>query len=223
MDKNWGYKTVLLKALKAQLEKHRWRDDRFEGISQRRESFRQTYPKADCFGPRSLQVLDPKAQERLFQEEAFCGFLGVVELDCEGVEDYLQKATRFCNEKLWGDLSCLVVVDPKTRRRYERSIAHCLTLLEYGTVGVNVYPGLAFVSNVTPWGSYLDGKADTGNGWVHNTSFFFDRPEKTVMEGFLYPPHSSTLGQALSQLESARRPLSLSSISIRAVGLWRNS
>ena len=105
----------------------------------------------------------------------------------------------------------MVFIDPETRRRFERETAHALSELEYGTVGVNVFTGLAFASGVTPWGSYLDGKADTGSGWVHNT-FFFDQPEKTVMEGPFMPrlplpwlkpfPRLAEVGRSLFELEA---------------------
>lgn len=187
LSKNWSHKNAFLRALKTELEQNDLRDDLFFGSEARRKSFRDSYPDGERFGPRTLVKLDPDKPTRLFEEEAFCGVLGWVELEAEHPERFLKQATRFCNEQLWGDLSCLLLIDQGTRRVYERAVAQSLALLEYGTVGLNVFPGLAFASGVTPWGSYLNGKADTGQGWVHNT-FFFDRPEKTVMEGSFMPP-----------------------------------
>lgn len=186
LSKDWSFKGAFLRALRAQLESHSRRDDLFPGVDARREDFRAEFPQGECFGPRTLVELKDTQESRLFREEAFCGMLGVVELEQPKTEDFLAAATRFCNKKLWGDLSCLLLCDPRTRQTYERPVARCISALEYGTVGVNVYTGLAFASGVTPWGSYLGGKADTGNGWVHN-NFFFDRPEKTVIEGAFIP------------------------------------
>ena len=183
----WPQKDEFLRVLRGQLSLGKRRDDLYPGIDERRTSFRQSYPDAELFGPRSLVELDPGGDERLFQEEAFCGMLGLVELDAETPEDFLKKATEFCNTKLWGDLSCLVLIDNETRQQNERQLAQTLTALQYGTIGLNVFAGLAFASSVTPWGSYRGGKQSTGTGWVHNP-FFFDHPEKTVIESNFLPP-----------------------------------
>lgn len=210
LSKNWSHKTAFLKALRTELDKFKNRDDTFPGAPERRQSFRDDYPEAEIYGPRTLVELDPSAETRLFREEGFCGVVGWVELESRHLEDYLQQAVQFCKHKLWGDLSCLVLVDTLTRRLHERAIAQTLTALEYGTVGLNVFAGLGFACSVTPWGSYLDGKADTGNGWVHNL-YFFDRPEKTVFEGPFVPvlpqpwvkpfPNLFQVGEALFKLE----------------------
>lgn len=187
LAEKWPQKDEFLKALRDQLHSARRRDDRYPGSEERRNSFRESYPDAELYGPRSLIKLQADSDERLFREEAFCGMLGVVELQTETVEEFLNQATDFCNSRLWGDLSCLILIDDETRRKHERQLAHALTILQYGTVGLNVYAGLAFASSVTPWGSYRGGNQATGTGWVHNP-FFFDHPEKTVIESGFLPP-----------------------------------
>ena len=136
--------------------------------------------------------------------------IGWTELPSSDTETFLNRAAQFCNGQLWGDLSCLILVDSKTRCLMERKLAQTITELQYGTVALNIYAGLAFASGVTPCGSYLNGKADTGTGWVHN-SFFFDKPEKTVMEGPFIPstpqpwvqpfPNLYGVGQAMFELD----------------------
>jgi len=186
LDKRWSHKAAFWAAVRSELRKHDTRDDRFAGAEERREAFRKEFPEGECFGPRTLVKLDADSSNRLFEEEAFCGMLGWVEIEADRPDGFLAQAAEFCNHKLWGDLSCLVLIDTETQKRYERQLAQTLVALEYGTIGVNVFAGLAFASGVTPWGSYLDGKADTGSGWVHNT-FFFDRPEKTILQGNFIP------------------------------------
>lgn len=187
MSQDWPQREQFLAALREQLVLGSQRDDLFPGAEERREEFREQYEDGEIYGPRTLVQLDPDSDQRLFQEEAFCGMLGWVELDASGVEDFLSKASTFCNQTLWGDLSCLMLLPPSTRREYEREVAQTITALEYGTVSVNVWAGVAFGSCVIPWGSYRGGRDETGRGWVHNT-FFFDRPEKTVMKGDFVPP-----------------------------------
>lgn len=230
-SKGWSHKSAFLSALRAELKRFARRDDTFEGVQERRQSFRREHPKGEEFGPRTLVALEAEQPSRLFSEESFCGMLGWIELEADHPEEFMKKATDFCNHSLWGDLSCLVIVDGDTRRRYERSVAQMQTRLEYGTVALNVFPGLAFYSSTTPWGSYLDGRADTGNGWVHN-NFFFDSPEKTVMEGPFIPltpqpwvkpfPNLYRVGRALFELDIEPSGVSLAKF-MRAYGgtLWR--
>lgn len=208
--KDWPQKDQFLQAVKAELARFSRRDDHFPGASERRKEWRARYPKGEIFGPRTLVTLPPDRDEPLFAEEAFCGILGWTELAASNAEDFLTQSVVFCNEILWGDLSCGILVDPLTRRDAEVAVAHALTELRYGTVGVNAFTGLGFFSSVTPWGSYRGGRSETGLGWVHNT-FFFDRPEKSVLEGPFAPrlappwmkpfPSLAELGQAWLNLD----------------------
>lgn len=210
VSQRWPQKEQFRELLLAELEKCQGRADRFPGGEERRRSFRESYPQGQQFGARTFVECDPQREERLFQEECFCGMLGWVELDEGRPDRFLSQATEFVNRSVWGDLSCLLLIDPRTRRDYEKEIAHAVTLLEYGTVCINVWAGLAFASSVTPWGSYRGGHVETGAGWVHNT-FFYDRPEKTVMEGPFLPftpvpwlkpfPHLYRVGRALFELD----------------------
>lgn len=189
LAKSWPQKQALLKAVRAELARHSRRDDHYPGSRERRLSWRSRYPEGELFGPRTLVKLPPTEPQPLFEDEAFCGMLGWVELPGETAEAFLEQSVRFCNTRLWGDLSCNVLVDPVTRRDAEVALAHALTELRYGTVGVNCSSGLGFFNSVTPWGSYRGGRCgSTGAGWVHNT-FFFDQPEKSVLEGpFVHSP-----------------------------------
>lgn len=210
LSAGWSHKNAFLRALREMLDKHSSRDDKFPGAEERRKDFRRDYPSGECFGPRTLVQLSPDEDTRLFREESFCGMLGIVELSEPNDSAYLKSAAGFCNERLWGDLSCMILADDHTRRLHERAVANLLATLEYGTVSLNVYSGLAFVSGVTPWGSYLDRCTDTGNGWVNNP-YFFDQPEKTVMEGTFIPlapqpwvkpfPNLNKVGQAVFELD----------------------
>lgn len=186
LSADWSHKNAFLRSLREELTKYSSRDDLFPGAETRRERFRREYPNGELFGPRTLVNLPAEEDTLLFREESFCGMVGVIELTESGVPTFLKAAAGFCNTRLWGDLSCMVLVDDETRRQHERAVAQLLTSLEYGTVSLNAFSGLAFVSAVTPWGSYLDGCSDSGSGWVNNP-YFFDQPEKTVLEGTFLP------------------------------------
>ena len=210
MAANWPHKEQFLDSLRTELARVSRRDDLFPGAAEKRAEWRKLYPKGEAFGPRTLVRLEAEADEPMFAREAFCGMLGWVELQTSNLEEFFRESVDFCNNRLWGDLSCNLWVDNLTHRDKEVALAHALTELRYGTVGVNVYTGVGFATAVLPWGSYRGGQSDTGSGWVHN-AFFFDRPEKSVLEGSFIPsfvppwykpfPRLNEVGRALFELE----------------------
>jgi hypothetical protein len=229
--RDWPEKKAFLEAVRAELARNSRRDDLYPMAAERRKAWRARYPEGEVFGPRTLVKVSPYHQDPLFEEEAFCGMLAWAELDSLKPEDFLEESVGFCNSKLWGDLSCNIWVDSATRRDSEVALAHALTGLHYGTVGVNVFSGLGFVTSVTPWGSYRGGRSDTGNGWVHNT-FFFDRPEKSVLEGpfvpAVVPPWHKPfarlpeVGRALFELDLEPNKASLARLAAQyGLGLWK--
>jgi hypothetical protein len=186
LSEQWPQKEAFLETLRTELARQSRRDDIFPNSGEKRKQWRARYPRGEIFGARTVVKVSPYESEPIFAEEAFCGMLGWAELRSASAEEFLEESVAFCNSKLWGDLSCTILVDSVTRRDSEVALAHALTGLHYGTVGVNVFTGLGFFSAVTPWGSYRGGSSNTGSGWVHNT-FFFDRPEKSVLEGPFVP------------------------------------
>lgn len=186
VSKSWPQRQEFQDLVRAELARFSRRDDKYPGSAKLRKKWRALYPQGEIFGPRTLVQLDCDQPEPLFEKEAFCGMLGWAELDCQSTEQFFEDVVEFCNTRLWGDLSCSILVDSLTRRDCEVALAHALTELHYGTVGVNVYTGLGFFTGVTPWGSYRGGRSDAGTGWVHNP-FFFDQPEKSVLEGPFVP------------------------------------
>ncbi len=227
----WALKESFRDAVRAELARHSRRDDLFPYAAERRKEWRARYPQGEVFGPRTLVEVSPYEREALFEGEAFCGMLGWAELKSEGVEEFLDEAVAFCNERLWGDLSCSLLIDTTNRREYEVALAHSLTVLQYGTVGVNVSTGLGFFTGVTPWGSYRGGRTGAASGWVHNT-FFFDRPEKSVLEGPFMPafsppwmkpfPRLAEVGKAWFNLEFDPSNSHLAALAaVYGVALWK--
>jgi aldehyde dehydrogenase (NAD(P)+) len=61
--------------------------------------------------------------------------------------------------------------------------------LRYGTIGINVWNGGAFLLPQAVWGGYPGANVyniQSGHGFVHN-SLMFDKAEKTVLRGSFYP------------------------------------
>ena len=210
--RQWPQRDAFLEALNKAFEKLPQRPNYYPGSAERHKEFLEEYPGALRCGIFS-QVLDlpSDSEQRCFREEAFCGFLAETPIDANSTDDFLQKAGQFCNQKLWGDLSCTVFATSRAQRRYERSFLQLISDLRYGTVGINLWPGVGFGLMNTPWGPYQGGSPQSGVGYVHNTSML-DNVEKTVLRGplttpyvppwFVDHPRAAELGKRLFAFES---------------------
>ncbi len=160
--------------------------------------------------------LDPAdAGEVAYRMEPFCSILSEVAVGGADPAEYLAAAVRFSNERLRGTLAAAVVVgraaerEPATHAALERAFRD----LRYGTVAVNVWPGLAFALGTLPWGAYPGAPLtdiQSGRGFVHNTRML-DGIEKTIVRAPswspvklpYFPSHRSAhvLGPRLTRLE----------------------
>lgn len=151
-----------------------------------------------------------------FQEESFVCACAETALAADGAEDFLSRAIEFVNDRVWGTLGVGLMIPPRFRRQSPRAFDEAIARLRYGTVGVNVWPALAYAMMCVPWGGYPGGTlADpqSGIGWVHNT-WFLDRVEKSVIEAplvawpkpFWFPTHRQAHVLARRLLDVYHRP-----------------
>ncbi len=161
--------------------------------------------------------LDSKdASETLFVTEPFCPILSETTLDEAEPARFLAAATTFCNERLWGTLSAVLMIHPKTQSQpgvgdaLERTIAE----LRYGAVGVNVWTGLVYGLVTPPWGAHPTSTPEDiqgGLGWVHNT-FMLEGIEKCVLRApltaspkppwFVTHKNAHSVGEKLVEMEA---------------------
>jgi acyl-CoA reductase-like NAD-dependent aldehyde dehydrogenase len=186
----WPQKQAFLDRIAGVLAKHPPRPAYYPGATARKQGFRDRYPAARALGepgPASLPYLlipvPLDGDDYALKEESFCGVLACVELPEGDVEPFLRSAVAFCNERLWGTLSCSLLVHPDTARGHEAAVESAIEGLRYGTVGVNVWGGVGYGIVTPPWGAYPGHTVDdvvSGIGFVHNT-YLFDHPEKSVL------------------------------------------
>jgi aldehyde dehydrogenase (NAD(P)+) len=163
-----------------------------------------------------LTGLDPEDRDELaFQMEPFCSILSETSVGSADPVEFLQAAVRFSNERLHGTLAAAIVTsraserDPASGAALERAVRD----LRYGTVCVNVWPGMAFALGTLPWGAYPGAPLtdiQSGRGFVHNTQML-DAIEKTILHAPAwspvklpyFPSHRSAhlLGRRLTRLE----------------------
>jgi hypothetical protein len=168
--------------------------------------------------------------EPMFQREPFCPILGVVEVGSADPGDFLDAATRFVNERLWGTLNAMLFVhpsteaDPTSRRHVEKAVSE----LRYGAVAINHWPAMIFGLGNPPWGAYPGASLEniqSGIGWVHNT-LMLERIEKAVLRGpfggfpkaLWLPGHRTVhhMGPQLAKLEHSPSWLKLPSLLAQA-------
>lgn len=160
--------------------------------------------------------LDPGVDDPAFRTEPFCSILSETSVGEDDPVAFLEEATRFVNERVWGTLSASLVVHPATAadpvagRAVERAVA----ALRYGCVSLNVWAGYAFAFGTTPWGAWPGAPLhdiQSGRGFVHNALMLegvekcvVRHPALTFPKPPYFPSHRSAhrLGRALTRLEA---------------------
>ena len=191
LPKEWDrlndFKRVLRETLKGMPQRKAY----YPGAQQRYDGFLAHYDNAEALGDRSEEIVpwtiipSVKAEkgEYALTTEAFCGVVAEVELEGADATAFLGNAVRFANEDIWGSLSCMVMIHPKTQKQHRAAFEKAVADLKYGGIGVNVWAGLIYGLVVTSWGAFPGNPLDnieSGRGAVHN-SYLFDHPEKSVI------------------------------------------
>ena len=100
-----------------------------------------------------LPNVKPAPGEYAFVTESFSPLLAVMEL--EGGKDtlsFLDKVAPFCNERLWGSLSCTLLIPDEEVAAHSKQLDECIDKLGYGTVGVNIWASISYGRGV--WGAF---------------------------------------------------------------------
>ena len=194
----WDGSDVLWPRLEEAIRKVPTRRAYYPGAGDRYRRFVEAHPEAEEFGapdgvrpedelPWALipNVDSQNEDDICFREEAFCGVLGETRLDADSPAEFLDRAVRFCNERLWGTLNATILIHPKSFK--DRAVApayrNALRDLHYGTIAVNCWAAVGYGLVITPWGAPPGHDVydiQSGTGVVHNT-LMFDRVEKTIV------------------------------------------
>ncbi len=202
MPKNWDGATKFIKALQEVCAEIPLRAAYYPGAEDRWQAIVKNRNNVTNIGkPRSNELpwtfvtdLNPDdVHEPLFTEESFCSIITTVQLGSADPIDFLQAATDFANNRLWGTLNATLIVHPKSLKEnsineaFEQAIAQ----LKYGAITVNTFIGLLFCTGAAPWGAYPSSTSkniQSGSGFVHNTSML-EGIEKAVLRAplFVFP------------------------------------
>ncbi len=192
---------------------------------------------APAGGPRRLpwtliRDVDSSAKtDPLFHTEPFCALLSETAVGSADPVEFLDSATRFMNDTLWGTLNACIVIHPRLEQ--DSTIGHALDRaivnLRYGTVAINHWPALGYALGSLPWGGHPSASLkniQSGLGWVHNT-FMLGGIDKAVVRGnlrvrptpvwFYDNRKAGTLGPRLVEMEASPSWWKLPGVLLRAL------
>jgi acyl-CoA reductase-like NAD-dependent aldehyde dehydrogenase len=226
LPKGWSHREKFIQNLSSVLGGVTPRKAYYPGAFQRYESLTTGHKDVRKIGKGTDQVLpwtlvlgldpnDPK--ERNFYDEPFCAILSEVEIGSVDPVEFIKEAVPFANDQVWGTLSSMLFVHPKSESdpAIRAAVDGALRDLRYGTVAINVWPALAYALCSTPWGGHPSAtlaNIQSGLGWVHNTVMLEDiekcvirAPLKPMPKQVYFPTHKTVhqLGQRLVEFEAA--------------------
>ena len=76
--------------------------------------------------------VSPEEGEYALTNEAFCGVLAHVSIDAKDAPDFLEAVVPFVNEKVWGTLSCSMILHSESEKRYPEAVDQAIAGLKYG-------------------------------------------------------------------------------------------
>lgn len=201
VSSDWPQKAAFLaelrKALAAAPERPAW----YPGSDGRLGAAATAYPGGERVGKGGCRLLiDVKADggaSDVLTTEYFSPVLGVVEVAGTG-QVFLDAAVALANDEFVGTLGANVIIEPKIIRQLGSGFREAVAKLRYGTIGINAWTGLGFLTATAPWGAFPGAtieNVESGIGTVHN-ALLIDQPERTVVRGPFRPfPRSFAHGE----------------------------
>jgi aldehyde dehydrogenase (NAD(P)+) len=164
----------------------------YPGADERQDRARAGHPDAeqlDAKGSRTLMVVDSETNDDAFTTEYFAPVLSVTALAGSDPAEFLEAAVAFANERLYGTLSANVIAAPATLRSLGPDFEEMIAGLRYGTIGVNCWSGVGFLTPRASWGAFPGhplSDIESGMGVVHN-ALLLAGVERTVVRGPFRP------------------------------------
>lgn len=195
----WKRREEFLDVLRKEINSAPGRIDYYPGSADRVAQARNSHDHAEScdHGRVLISGLRPGDHAAVFKTEYFSPVLAVVEIDRTGTE-YLKASAQFVNDELVGTLGANVLVHPRRRRRSGEAFESFLSSLRYGTVAVNAWTAVGYLTATAPWGGFPGAtlsSVGSGIGVVHNALLLADT-EQTVVTGPFRPfPRSYATGQ----------------------------
>jgi len=184
-SKDWEQREQFLDELRKALSEETFAcSSHYPGVDKTMEAFLQNQATAEILKPENGEhnksdfVLIPNIYEDDFAvtNEAFCQIYSEIPLDVStNTDEFLTKATDFCNNKLLGSLGCMILVDNEIMEANEARVHQAIKELNYGGIAVNDVPPNIWLNAYLTWGGcgettedFVSGVGDFGNGLNFN-------------------------------------------------------
>jgi Aldehyde dehydrogenase family len=216
---SWPQRDAFLGALTQTLAEITTRRAYYPGAAERRDAFVAAHPEAEELGtglPDALPwtfirgVPPGRTDDICFNVESFFGEVAETSLTAPSPAAFMDAATAFCNDVVWGTLGATIIVSPASLKDHDvaEAVERAIADLRYGSIGVNLWHGLSFAMGSTTWGAYpghTRTDIQSGSGVVANAAMF-DRPQKSVVRGpFRFRPKPSWFATAPDAYDVMRR------------------
>lgn len=197
LSENWPQKEAFLTELRTALTNAPDRAPWYPGSDGRIGQASASYPNAERLGETGRLLVDIHADDdasSMRTTEYFSPVLGVIELPGLGPE-FLDAAVDTANRDFVGTLGANILGLPSTIRELGAGFENALARLDYGTIAVNAWTGVGFLTAGAPWGAFPGHtlqNVQSGIGVVHN-AFLLADTEKTIVRGPFRPFPRSVL------------------------------
>ncbi|MBW4031528.1 MAG: aldehyde dehydrogenase [Acidobacteria bacterium] len=200
LSADWPQKAAFLEELRSALERSPGRKAWYPGSDNRVSDAAACYPNAQKLARGTRLLVDIHADDDasyLEKTETFSPVLGVIEVAGTG-QAFLDAAVKTVNADFIGTLGANLLIDPAERKRLGAGFDTAIAALRYGTIAINSWTGLGFLSAGASWGAFPGHTLDmvqSGIGVVHN-ALLLDHTERTVVTGPFRPfPRSAVHGE----------------------------
>ncbi|MEO7754392.1 MAG: aldehyde dehydrogenase family protein [Terracoccus sp.] len=201
LSSDWPQREDFVEQLRIAMDKAPGRAPWYPRSGERVESAATSFADARRLGPDGGRLLvDARGSATasvVETTEYFAPVLGIVDVSGTG-KAFLDAAVDLVNDDFVGTLGANVLVDPATLKSLGTVFDDAVARLEYGTVAVNAWTGVGFLTANASWGAFPGHTLEdvgSGIGVVHN-AFLLDDVERTVVRGPFRPfPRSAAGGE----------------------------
>ena len=188
VDEDWPQREKFINLLKEKLNTIPRDPSYYPGASDRQEKGKSQAENTELLGQDTgapVLFLNNMDQDSKFCVEE-CFALAISEVRIKGENDpkkFVDLATDYANNKLFGTLSCSVLCPPDSEKAMGGS-DYATEKLNYGAIGFNCAGMQIFFYQSLPWGGYpghKDTDIQSGIGKVNN-AFCFTAPAKSVLK-----------------------------------------
>ena len=183
----WGHTETLIKYVKYYMNKAKDRKayypDSIERLTKlEKDKSYERVNSLSCTTPHLTREI--KAYNKYELDEVWSSTIYFRKIAYSNAEDYVKKATDYCNNELWGNLGVSVIIKNHNNKFNKHITNSYIENLRYGTIAINEWAAIGYIIPQLPWGGFpgnKDNDIQSGQSFVHN-SMLFESPLKGIVE-----------------------------------------